>query len=427
MSAYKDSGIKWLGKIPAHWEVVKGGYLFLHKKEINSDLQCEDRLSLTLNGVIDRDINANDGLNPSDFRTYQIFEKDNLVFKLLDLDNIKTSRVGLVHKKGIMSSAYIRLIAKDCNINMKYFYYQYYNMYLKNIFNALGTGVRATLNYNELLNIEILNPPLKEQRKIADFLDKKLEKIDYFIAKQTKFIELLKEQKQVLINQATTKGLDKSTELKDTHIPHLGKIPTHWEVVKMSFLGSFGKGGKLSRADLTEDGEFSAVLYGDIYTQYNFKIEYCKSRISKDKAEIKADKGDLFFTASGETREDIGKCVAFISDEETYIGGDIIVFKPIDVDSMYLSYFLNNDYSKLIKAIYSKGEIIIHIHQETLKNISIALPPLEEQEKIAKYLDDKCDKIDKAINNITKQISLIQEYKTSLIDTATKGMLKELK
>lgn len=110
MRVYKSSGIEWLGEIPQSWEVVKGAFVFSNKKELNSKLQCQERLALTLNGVVEKDINQNDGLNPMDFSTYQIFEKNDLVFKLIDLDNVNTSRVGYVYKKGIMSSAYIRLI-----------------------------------------------------------------------------------------------------------------------------------------------------------------------------------------------------------------------------------------------------------------------------------------------------------------------------
>lgn len=428
MTAYKESGIKWLGKIPAHWEIKPLKFIFDNINEINKNLEIKQILSLVKDvGVILYEDKGDVGnKSKDDLSGYKIARKNDLVLNKM---NAVIGSLGVSNYDGLVSPIYLVLRIKNQQCLIRYYSYLFQSKALQKSLRQFAYGImeiRESIDYLEFKNMYLPLPPLEEQKKIADFLDEKCKKIDDFIAKQTKFIELLKEQKQVLINQATTKGLNKSTELKDTHISHLGKIPTHWEVVKMSFLGSFSKGGKLSRADLTEDGEFSAVLYGDIYTQYNFKIEHCKSRISKDKAEIKADKGDLFFTASGETREDIGKCVAFISDEETYIGGDIIVFKPIDVDSMYLSYFLNNDYSKLIKAIYSKGEIIIHIHQETLKNILIALPPLEEQRKIAKYLDDKCEKIDKAINNITKQISLIQEYKTSLIDTTTKGMLKEL-
>ncbi|EIB1178187.1 restriction endonuclease subunit S [Campylobacter upsaliensis] len=201
MRVYKPSGIEWLGEIPQHWEVVKGDFVFSNKKELNSNLQCQERLALTLNGVIEKDINQNDGLNPMDFSTYQIFEKNDLVFKLIDLDNVNTSRVGYVYKKGIMSSAYIRLIIGKKSY-AKFFYYYYFSLYINQVFNNLGTGVRATLNPDELLAIKIPLPPLQEQKEIAEFLDKKCEKINSAIEKTKKQIELVKEYKNTLINEA---------------------------------------------------------------------------------------------------------------------------------------------------------------------------------------------------------------------------------
>ena len=254
--AYKESGIPWVGKIPEHWSVVRGVFLFFNEKTLNSELQCQERLALTMSGVIERDIEKNDGLNPADFRTYQIFQQDDLVFKLIDLDNLKTSRVGYVHKMGIMSSAYIRLIPKQ-GVFSKFFYYQYFDLYLKHIFNFLGTGVRSTLNSDELLNIEVVFPPIHEQQTIADFLDKKTRQIEEFINKKQKLIALLEEKKQTLINQCVTQGLDKSTKLRDSGIPYLGKIPEHWEIRKIKHIASTNIGLVYSPNDIIDKSDNS--------------------------------------------------------------------------------------------------------------------------------------------------------------------------
>lgn len=253
---YKESGIPWVGKIPKHWSVVRGVFLFFNEKTLNSELQCQERLALTMSGVIERDIEKNDGLNPADFRTYQIFQQDDLVFKLIDLDNLKTSRVGYVHKMGIMSSAYIRLIPKQ-GVFSKFFYYQYFDLYLKHIFNFLGTGVRSTLNSDELLNIEVVFPPIHEQQAIADFLDKKTRQIEEFIDKKQKLIALLEEKKQALINRCVTQGLDKSTKLRDSGIPYLGKIPEHWEIRKIKHIASTNIGLVYSPNDIIDKSDNS--------------------------------------------------------------------------------------------------------------------------------------------------------------------------
>ena len=122
---YKNSEVDWFGKIPKNWDVLKGKFVFQNKKEINHGMKNDNVLSLTMNGVINRDSSNNEGLLPSDYQSFQIFEKNDLVFKLIDLENYKTSRVGIVHEKGIMSPVYIRLETKKDYLP-KYFYYLYF-------------------------------------------------------------------------------------------------------------------------------------------------------------------------------------------------------------------------------------------------------------------------------------------------------------
>ena len=106
---YKHSSIPWVGELPQHWGEEKGKWLHCFRKDLNSRKQCDNVLSLTLRGVVNNDPDNPEGLVPKDYSTYQIFEKDDLVFKLIDLENFRTSRVGLVHERGIMSSAYLRV------------------------------------------------------------------------------------------------------------------------------------------------------------------------------------------------------------------------------------------------------------------------------------------------------------------------------
>ena len=134
--SYKNSGVEWIGEIPTNWDFVRGKFVFQNKKEINKKNQELNLLSLTYNGVLNKDIKSNEGLRPTEYSSYQVFEKNDLVFKLIDLENQKTSRVGLVHERGIMSPVYIRLESKN-TIDSKYSYYYYYNLYKQYIFNSL--------------------------------------------------------------------------------------------------------------------------------------------------------------------------------------------------------------------------------------------------------------------------------------------------
>ena len=397
MRAYKDSGIEWLGEIPEHWEVVKGSFLFFNKKELNSNFQCKTRLALTLNGVIEKDIEQNFGLNPLDFRTYQIFNYDDLVFKLIDLDNINTSRVGYVYKEGIMSSAYIRLTPNKKSYS-KYFYYYYYSLYVKRVFNNIGTGVRSTLNVDELLSIKIPLPPIEEQKAIADFLDSKCKQIESFVDKKQKLITLLNEKKQALINECVTKGLNKNVKYKDSGVEYLGEIPKHWKIKKFKHLAIICNG--------------------------------------KEQLQVASDNGVYPIYGSGGI---IGKTNQFLYNKQSVLlGRKGTIDKPLFVeipfwaiDTMFYTKILDIVHSKYFYylcltidfKIYTSGSAIPSMTQSDLAEIIFPFAPLQEQKQIAEFLDSEISKIDSIIGKIKKQIELIKEYKSTLISQAVCGRI----
>ena len=176
-----------------------------------------------------------EGLVPKDYRTYQFFSKGDLVFKLIDLENLRTSRVGLVHEDGIMSAAYVRLTPFG-STNIRYFFHQFYDLYSRGIYNQLGAGVRSTLGPSDLLNVGIVIPPPTEQAAIVRFLDWATGKLERAIRAKRKVIALLGEQKQAIIHRAVTRGLDPEVPLKSSGIPWLGDIPQHWEVRRAKYI-----------------------------------------------------------------------------------------------------------------------------------------------------------------------------------------------
>jgi type I restriction enzyme, S subunit len=199
----KDSNIRWIGDVPSHWEIKRGKDVFKYIKKINKNLECKNVLSLTYGGVINKDYDTKSGLNPESYETYQFVNKNDLIFKLIDLENIKTSRVGIVHEDGIMSSAYIRIKSNNRTFN-KFFYYLYFYYYKINLFNYLGGGVRSTLNFSSLLEISILVPSLIEQISISEYLDEKTNKIDKIIESIDKNINSLYEFRETVINNVVT-------------------------------------------------------------------------------------------------------------------------------------------------------------------------------------------------------------------------------
>jgi len=193
----------WLGTYPKHWNVKRGKFLFASTKEGNSNYQCELVLALTLKGVMHKEDLEARSLVPGDYATYQIFNPGDLVFKLIDLGNYQTSRVGIVSEKGIMSPAYIRIVATT-KVHIKYFYYYYFSLYLQGIYNFMGAGVRASLSVDDLLNIPLLVPPIGEQIKIADYLDNCLATVDSFEKQVGGTFQVIKEYRASLIYSAVT-------------------------------------------------------------------------------------------------------------------------------------------------------------------------------------------------------------------------------
>lgn len=192
------------------WASAPAKRRFAFRKQINRGMIEEHRLALTMRGVIDRALDDVEGLQSSDYSTYQIFDKGDLVFKLIDLENIKTSRVGLVPCRGIMSPAYIRLSPNPKKAESRFYAWFFLAAYHNNIFNGMGGGVRQNLTQTDLLEFPIPLPDLPTQRAIADFLDRETARIDTLIEKKQRLVELLGEKVKATITQAVRGAGDAS-------------------------------------------------------------------------------------------------------------------------------------------------------------------------------------------------------------------------
>ncbi len=199
----KDSGIEWIGNVPKHWDIIKVKHVFVNNKRVVKEKADDyERLALTLNGVIKRSKEDNEGLQPEEYSGYQILEKDELVFKLIDLENVRTSRVGISPFTGIVSPAYITLKNEAYS---KFGYYYFYSMWQREIFNRLGdAGVRSNLGPKDLMNLPFIVPPKCEMDEIVNFLDQKISQIDKLIEVKREFILNLDLYKKSLIYEVVT-------------------------------------------------------------------------------------------------------------------------------------------------------------------------------------------------------------------------------
>jgi len=213
---------------------------------------------------------------------------------------------------------------------------------------------------------------------------------------------------------------------KPSQVDFLDEVPSDWEVRRLASFGRFSKGGGISKSDLVENG-IPVILYGDIYTKYNLKAENIFNFISQDLVanSKRIYKGDLLFTGSGETREDIGKCIVYNGISEVYAGSDTIIFSQKTNDSLFLAYSLGSNYAITKKAMNSKGDIIVHIYASSLRDIYLPIPPLSEQQQITNFLDYKTEQCDRFIANRQKQIELLNEQRNSIINKAILNGLDE--
>ena len=436
--SYKGSGVEWIGPIPSSWDLIRGKFLFQYKKEINNENQELNLLSLTLNGVLNKDINSNDGLRPTEYSTYQIFEKDDLVFKLIDLENTQTSRVGLVHERGIMSPVYIRLEPQK-RISSKYSYYFYYDLYKQHIYNFLGSGVRSSLTPSNLLEIELPLPPLPEQQQIVSFLDTKTLLIDSLIEKTQRKVELLKEKRTSLINEVVTKGLNPNVEMKDSGIEWIGEIPNHWEYIPTKYFtindkgvqtGPFGT--QLNTKDYVESGVKVMNQKTLIDEDYNIGEEFISYEKYESLKVFEVIEGDIIMGTRGSfgtgKRTTFGKVSIVPGGLGDCVLHPCLIRIRLKENLMMKRYYYIyvNDSSYFLDDVKntSNSTTIEVIYGVTLKDIKVPVPPIQEQQQIVEYLDEQTGLIDKTISIEEKRIELLKEYRQSLISEVVTGKRK---
>lgn len=415
---YKDSGLAWLGLIPEEWNLLPAKRFHKVSKELNKKRSCDNVLSLTLRGVVNNDLDNPEGLVPKDYATYQIFEKNDLVFKLIDLENISTSRVGLVHEKGIMSSAYIRLVTGD-ECHPKYAYYYYFSLYINEVFNKLGNGVRSTLGPNDLLNLPFLKPTFQEQRAIANFLDDKTTKIDQAIVQKGKIISLLKERKQGFIQKVLIKGINQDKELKNSNVDYIGQIPKHWKVKRLKYVLK-------ERNERSTTGEETLFMVSQVHglvvrSEFHSKAEVAETSVGNKIVY----ENDLVFN---KLKAHLGVFFKSIIKEQGLVSPDYAVYYSNDeIDNLkYLELLFRHPayIGQFIIKATGIVEGLIRLYTDDLFSISVPIPPMSEQKEILNVINQYSDKIDKSIFKEQKQIDKLKEYKTTLIDSAVTGKIK---
>jgi type I restriction enzyme S subunit len=436
---YKDSGINCIAEIPSHWgtrkfnnvSYMKGRIGWQGLKQTEFTTNEDDPFLITGMNFKDGVIRWNEVYHISYDRFNEapeiqlkendvLITKDGTIGKLLFIDTIPYPH------KASLNSHLLVLRPLNNHYYQRYLYYQLQSECFTHHVELTKTGTTFFgITQEAMGEYKMILPPLTEQTAIATYLDRKTAEIDQLIDAKKRLIELYHEEKTAIINQAVTKGINPNAKMKDSGIEWLGEVPEHWEVSRMANFGKYSKGKGISKADITIEG-VPVVLYGDIYTKYDISAMHFERTTSLEvaKKSVIICKGDLLFTASGETEEDIGKCIVYLGDEKAYAGGDVIIYKQLGNDSQFLSYLFNTYSVREQKAKLSKGEIVVHIYSSQLRDIKFPLPPLEEQQSIVHHIETECSRIDTKIERTQRLIELLAEYRTALISEVVTGKVK---
>lgn len=407
MREMKESGISWVGKIPENWNVMCNRYLFNITKKIVIDSSKYQLLSLTTKGIKEKSFEDISGKVPENYNGYQIVKTNDLVMCLFDLD-CSAVFCGRSEYNGMISPAYKVLKVQKDVASEKYFEYWFKYVESKRFYKQYSKSLRYTINSDEFELIKALVPPLPEQQRIADYLDKKCGEIDSISADIQKQIETLEQYKASVISEAVTKGLNPDVEFKDSGIDWVGNMPGGWSVTPIYRLFYEGKKrnnlcaetnllslsyGRIIRKDINANGG----LLPESFRTYNIVN---KDDIIIRPTDLQNDKHSL--------RTGLVKERGIITS--AYI--DLVPYK--DVNSDYFHYLLHTYDVK--KVFYNMGNGVRQgINYTEFSKLLVLIPPVSEQQQIADYLDKKCAEIDSIIADKKSQLEVLEEYKKSLI------------
>ena len=404
MVEMKDSGIEWVGQIPINWQVMSNKYVMSKIKDICPIYKGQDILSLTINGVIIRDLDAG-GKMPTTFDGYQKLYPNNLLMCLFDYD-VTPRCIGLIKNKGLTSPAYSQFIMKNNN-SSRYYYYYYLMIDTTKELLHLAKNLRHSFTEEQLGAIKTPVPPIEEQEKIADFLDSKCSEIDAISAEIQEQIATLEEYKKSVITEAVTKGLDPNAEIKDSGIEWIGQITKDWKIKKFKH--------QLYRNEVKNKGNLLVLsLYRDYGVIPKSSRDDNHNVTSEDTSKYKFVRiGDFVVNKMKAWQGSVA-----VSNNEGIVSPAYYVysFKKSNYNKRYFHYLLRSCYKDEFRRL-SGGirEGQWDLPAERLEDTLIIIPPLTIQNSIVEFLDSKSAEIDAVIEDKQKQLETLEEYKKTMI------------
>lgn len=426
--AYKDSGVEWLGKIPEEWNKIK---LKLISEIYNGDSLNEKQKELYTSDkpeetpyISSKDINVNDA-SANYNNGLRIPKEENKLKKAFKNSTLLCIEGGSAGRKLTYLQEDVFFVNKlasfqpKSNVNSLFLHYSLRSGFFGTQFKNALTGLIGGVSLSLLKNFEITLPPKKEQTAIAAFLDDKCSKIDRAIALKEKLIVLLKERKQIIIQNAVTKGLDPNVKLKDSGVEWIGEIPAHWEVKKLKYVLK-------ERNERSVNGEEPLLMMSQVHglvvrSEFHDKAEIAASSVGAKLVYY----GDLVFN---KLKAHLGVFFKSSIDFKGIVSPDYAVYYSngliYDVKYLELLFRHPNYIGQFIIRATGVAEGLIRLYTGDLFEISIPIPTKEEQTEILSFIETQSTKIDRAISLQQSQIEKLKEYKASLIDSAVTGKIK---
>ncbi|WP_322529207.1 restriction endonuclease subunit S [Salinicola sp. LHM] len=416
---YKDSGVEWLGKVPAHWEVAPVRAFVEERTAKNASGGEENYLSLIANvGVIPYAEKGDVGnKKPDDLSKCKRVDIGDLVINSM---NYGIGSYGLSGLKGVCSPVYIVLRPVEEKVLPRYALRIFENKEFQKLAQSFGQGIlahRSAIGWDDLKNIKVPLPGADEQAQLSDFLDHETARIDALVEEQQRLIELLKEKRQAVISHAVTKGLDPNVPMKDSGVEWLGEVPVHWEVMKASYIGRLFGSDNVPEDMVSGEGDVPYLKVGSLSADslevagWDWYVDPAISRL------YRACSHYVVFPKRG---------AAIFLNKVNIVSRQALIDPNLmgwEIEGRYSAWYFA--YALKLRKLDELADVstVPQINNKHIGPERFPVPPIEEQEEIVSYLKKRLGSIDELVATSESGVKLLQERRSALISAAVTGKI----
>ncbi|PZP04448.1 MAG: restriction endonuclease subunit S [Pseudomonas protegens] len=414
--AHKDSGVNWLGDVPAHWDIKKFRYVFDESPEKITEEVLGDMLSVSGYRGIEVKQYDDEGRRRTDDELigYRIVRPGQLVVNTMWLNY---AGLGVSEYEGHVSPAY-RSYWIDSEMDKRFIHHLMRSGTYVQGYTRLLTGIRPNslqMGRDDLMVFPVLLPTKPEQTQIARFLDHETGRIDALIQEQQRLIELLKEKRQAVISHAVTKGLDPAMPMKDSGVEWLGEVPAHWVVSRAKLVSDIFVPQR-NKPELNDSEGIAWVTMEDMNGGYISATNLKVTELAADEAGSKVlKKGAVIASCVGRFG------IVAINAVDVVINQQLQAFEPRKIKAEYLRNIvsISKEYFELI----GTAATLVYVNQQGFENLPVLIPSVSEQESICLYVEEANARFDALLSQSFESIQLLQERRSALISAAVTGKI----